>query len=101
MRRVQALFDDDPSLTESQVASKIGKQQPYVSKLRLIAGLEESVVVEWEASWGGSVHVPVNVMRDLHTLPRYQQAAEYRKRFARAELTKRQHREKLRQARRR
>lgn len=101
MRRVQSILQKHPGLTESQVASKVGKGQPYVSKLRLIGGLDESVVAEWEASWNGGIHVPVNVMRDLHTVPRHQQRAEYRKRFARAELTKRHHREKLRQTRRR
>lgn len=101
MRRVKALLHEDPGLTQAQVASKIGQEQPYVSKLWLISGLEESVVAEWEASWDGSVHVPVNDMRDLHALPRHQQRTEYKKRFARAELTKRHHREKLSQPRRR
>jgi hypothetical protein len=101
MRRVVALLAEKPTPTEAQVAARIGKGQPYVSKLRLIAGLDASVVEKWEESWHGGVHVPVNDMRDLHVLTPADQREEYKRLVAKAALTKRQHREKLGQRRRR
>ena len=101
MRRVMALLDEKPDRTEAQIAAKIGKGQPYVSKLRLIAGLDPRVVAKWEESWGGGVHVPVNDMREMHKLKPVEQRAEYTRLASKAALTKRQHREKLSQPRRR
>jgi hypothetical protein len=104
MQRVMSLLAEKPTPTGAQIAAKIGKEQPYVSKLKLISELDRSVVTAWTKSWEtGGARVPVNAMRDIQLrakTPR-QQRELYVLLVDEAELTKRRHRAKLRQPRRR
>src|SRR5258706_14622157 len=79
-------------LTQRQIATKIGAEQPYVSKLLLISGLDGSILTKWTASWTTTVRVPLNEMRDLHCLSSGQQRERYDTLFAQAVARKANHR---------
>lgn len=98
MHRVKALHDK--GLTQTQIATTIGMEQPYVSKLLIIATkLDPSIVAKWEKSWEGSIRVPLNALRDLHDRPHSEQREQYNVLYAEAEATKANHRHKLSQSR--
>lgn len=82
----------EQGLTQQQIATKIGTEQPYVSKLLLISGLDASIVTKWKASWMTAVRVPLNEMRDLHPLSPGEQREMYDTLLAKAERTKAQQR---------
>jgi hypothetical protein len=104
MQKVMRLLVEKPTPTEAQIAVKIGKEQPYVSKLKLISELDRSVVAAWTKSWEtGGARVAVNAMRDIQLKAKTptQQRRLYGLLVDEAELTKQRHRAKLRQPRRR
>ncbi len=76
MHKVKDLHDR--GLAQTEIATRIGTEQPYVSKLLIIATkLDRSIVNNWEKSWESPSRVPLNAVRNLHKLPHDEQREQY------------------------